>query len=135
MSYAANPARLRTVSLRDAPPRAAQRVRTPDRNADAPAKRSPSGSPFAERPSWDKLLLLGGGIAAGAAIGAGVAMLLTTQTGPQRRARLARGARRLGHHTEQAWEDLAFELREAGRSARDRLRRHRAADAEVEVDD
>ena len=137
MSYAANPARLRSVTLRDAPPRGTQSTRTRNQNADAPAKRSASGSPYDESPNWEKLLLLGGGIAAGAALGAGIAMLFTTQTGPQRRAGLARGARRFGHRTEQAWEDLAFELREAARTTRDRLRhrRHRAAEAEIEVDD
>ena len=137
MSYAANPARLRSVTLRDTPPRGAQRSRTRNLNDDTPAKGSASGSPYDESLDWNKLLLLGGGIAAGAAVGAGVAMLLTTRTGPERRAGIARGARRFGHRTEQAWEDLAFELREAARAARDRLRhrRHRAADAEVEVDD
>lgn len=137
MSYAANPARLRSVTLRDTPPRGTQRSRTRSPNDDTLGKRSPSGSPYDESLSWNKLLLLGGGIAAGAAVGAGVAMLFTTRTGPQRRAGIARGARRFGHRTEQAWEDLAFELREAARTARDRLRhrRHRAADAEVDVDD
>jgi hypothetical protein len=135
MSYAANPARLRSVTLRDTPPRGAQRSRTRSQNDDTPAKRSASGSPYDESLDWNKLLLLGGGIAAGAALGAGVAMLFTTRTGPQRRAGIARGARRFGHRTEQAWEDLAFELREAAKAARDKLRRHRAADAEVEVDD
>ena len=137
MSYAANPARLRSVTLRDTPPRGAQRSRTRNQNADAPAKRSASGSPYDESLDWNKLLLLGGGIAAGAALGAGVAMLFTTRTGFERRAGIARGARRFGHRTEQAWEDLAFELGEAARAARDKLRhrRHRAAAAEVEVDD
>lgn len=137
MSYAANPARLRSVTLRDTPPRGAHRSRAHSQNADTPAKGSASGSPYDESLDWNKLLLLGGGIAAGAAIGAGAAMLFTTRTGPQRRAGIARGARRFGHRTEQAWEDLAFELREAGRAARDKLRlhRHRAAEAEEEVDD
>lgn len=137
MSYATNPARLRSVTLRDTPAQGSRRSRTPSQNDGTPAKESASGSPYDESLDWNKLLLLGGGIAAGAAIGAGAAMLFTTRTGPQRRAGIARGARRFGHRTEQAWEDLAFELREAARAARDRLRhrRHRAADAEVEADD
>lgn len=137
MSYATNPARLRSVTLRDTPPRGAQRSRSRNQNTDAPAKRSASGSPYEESLDWNRLLLLGGGIAAGAALGAGVAMLVTTRTGPERLADIARGARRFGHRTEQAWEDLAFELAEAARAARDKLRhrRHRAAAAEVDVDD
>lgn len=73
--------------------------------------------------------MLAAGIAAGAAVGAGIALLFTEKTGPQRRAGIARKARHLGHDTEQRWEDLAFTLKEAARSARDRFRhRHAAAD-------
>jgi gas vesicle protein len=79
-------------------------------------------------------------VAAGAAIGAGIALLFTTETGPERRAGIAKRARRLGHDAEQKWEDLAFELKEAARSARDRIRHRRAhkaaaAEAETDVDD
>jgi gas vesicle protein len=84
-----------------------------------------------------QLGLLAGGIAAGAAVGAGLALLLTSRTGPQRRAGIARKARYLGHNAEQRWEDLAFALKEAARGTRDRLRHRHAADDsdETEVDD
>ena len=72
--------------------------------------------------------MLAGGIAAGAAVGAGIALLLTDKTGPQRRAGIARKARHLGHDAEQRWEDLAFTLKEAARSTRDRFRHRHAGD-------
>jgi hypothetical protein len=102
-----------------------------------PAKTAPRGRPYEEPRNWKQLGLLAAGIAAGAAVGAGAALLFTSETGPQRRAGIARKARRLGHDAEQRWEDLAFALREAARSTRDRFRhRHAAAaDDETDVDD
>ena len=101
----------------------------------AAAKSAPRGRSFEEPRNWKEIGLLAGGIAAGAAIGAGVAMLFTSQTGPQRRAGIARRARHLGHDTEQRWEDLGFALKEAARSARDRFRHRHAAADETDVDD
>jgi hypothetical protein len=113
-----SPARGNAASTKGSAPRAASR-----------------GRPFEEPRNWKQLGLLAGGIAAGAVIGAGVALLFTTKTGPQRRARIARTARHLGHDAEQRWEDLGFALKEAARSARDRFRHRHAADNETAVDD
>jgi hypothetical protein len=99
------------------------------------AKSAPRGRSFEEQRDWKELALLAAGIAAGAAAGAGIAMLFTSQTGPQRRAGLARRARHLGHDAEQRWEDLGFALKEAARSARDRFRHRHAAESETDVDD
>ena len=99
------------------------------------AAASPRGRPFQEERDWKQLALLAGGIAAGAAAGAGIALLFTSKTGPQRRAGLARRARHMGHDVEQRWEDLGFALKEAARSARDRFRHRHAAESETEVDD
>ena len=102
----------------------------------APAPRStPRGRPYQETRNWKQLGLLAAGIAAGAAVGAGVALLVTDKTGPQRRAGIARKARHLGHDAEQRWEDLAFALKEAARGTRDRFRHRHAADSETEADD
>lgn len=102
----------------------------------APAPRStPRGRPYDETRNWKQLGLLAAGIAAGAAVGAGVALLFTDKTGPQRRAGIARKARHLGHDAEQRWEDLAFALKEAARGTRDRFRHRHAADSETEADD
>ena len=102
--------------------------------ASAP-RSTPRGRPYAESRNWKQLGLLAAGIAAGAAVGAGVALLFTDKTGPQRRAGIARRARHLGHDAEQRWEDLAFALKEAARGTRDRFRHRHAADSETEADD
>ncbi|MFL5561691.1 MAG: hypothetical protein ACJ79K_09480 [Gemmatimonadaceae bacterium] len=99
---------------------------------------APRGRPYDESTDWKQLGLLAAGIAAGAGLGAGLALLFTSQTGPQRRARIARKARHLGHDAEQRWEDLAFALKEAARGARDRFRHRAAASAaedETDADD
>lgn len=101
----------------------------------APSRSTPRGRPFDEPRNWMQLAMLAGGIAAGAAVGAGIALLVTSKTGPQRRAGIARKARHLGHDAEQRWEDLAFALKEAARSTRDRFRHRHSADSETDVDD
>ena len=103
--------------------------------APARAKTAPRGHSFDEPRNWKQLGMLAGGIAAGAAIGSAIALLMTDKTGPQRRAGIARRARHLGHDAEQRWEDLGFALKEAARSARDRFRHRQAADGETDVDD
>jgi hypothetical protein len=101
----------------------------------SPPRSTPRGRPYEEPRDWKQLGLLAAGIAAGAAVGAGVALLFTDKTGPQRRAGIARKARHFGHDAEQRWEDLAFTLKEAARSTRDRFRHHHAAESETDVDD
>ena len=107
--------------------RATSRSRN-DSAAKAPARTAPRGRHFDESLDWKQIGLLAGGIAAGAAVGAGIALLFTDKTGPQRRAGIARRARHFGHDAEQRWEDLAFTLKEAARSTRDRFRHRHAAD-------
>jgi hypothetical protein len=99
------------------------------------APKAPKGRPFDEARDWKQLGTLAAGIAAGAMAGAGLALLFTSKTGPQRRAGLARRARHFGHDAEQRWEDLGFTLKEAARTARDRFRHRHAADSETEADD
>ena len=150
MSYAPNPTRIRTATREPAAARAGGRDRLAGMDtrggrgqrgpASAGATRStPRGKPYEEARDWGKIALIAGGIAAGAAIGAGLALLFTDETGPERRAGIARRARRFGHDAEQRWDDLAFELKEAARAAREKLRfrraRKQAADDETEADD
>ena len=148
MSYAANPTRVRAATRepsggqrgpgdrlspgeRGAPRRASESAQS--------GRATPRGRSFEESRDWRQVAVVATGIAAGAAIGAGLALLFTDQTGQERRAGIAKRARRLGHDAEQKWEDLAFELREAARAARDKLRHRRArkqaADDETDVDD
>ena len=101
----------------------------------APARSTPRGRPYDEPRDWKQLGLLAAGIAAGAAVGAGIALLFTEQTGLQRRSGIARKARHLGHDAEQRWEDLAFALKEAARGTRDRFRHRHAANSETDIDD
>ena len=148
MSYAPNPtrARSRTDAASSRAATAAGKghghgtngssARGKSAPAKAPApKPAPRARPFDEARNWKELGLLAAGIAAGAAIGAGVALLFTSETGPQRRAGIARRARLFGHDTEQRWEDLGFALTEAARGARDRFRHRHAAAHETDVDD
>ena len=138
MSYAPNAERIRATT-RAAGGHEPDRERTLGRSRakDAPPARSPRGRPYDVERDWALYGKLGLAIATGVGIGAGVALLLTSETGPQRRASLAKGARRLGHRAERAWSDLACELGEAARTLRDkrRLRRLRAAEAETDHDD
>ena len=137
MSYAANPTRIRSATVRDSTPSPGKRSSRGDRGAANLTRRPVKGKSYAESRDWGKILLLGATVAAGAALGAGAALLFTEQTGSERRAGIARGARRFGHRAERAWDDLGFELREAARTARDRLRRrHHASDGDTdEADD
>jgi len=141
MSYAANPTGVRAAT-RQTSSAPADRVgvgRASDSDRPRGGRTMPRGRPFEKSRDWTQVAVVAGGIAAGAAIGAGLALLFTEQTGPERRSRLARRARRFGHDAEQKWEDLAFELKEAARAARDRLRlrraRKQAAADETDVDD
>ena len=148
MSYAPNPtgqrSRTRESASATSPARGQNGARGSNGSAargrgaaarPAPARSTPRGRPYEERRDWKKLGLLAAGIAAGAAVGAGVALLFTEKTGPQRRAGIARKARHLGHDAEQRWEDLAFALKEAARGTRDRFRHRHAAESETDADD
>jgi hypothetical protein len=142
MSYAPNPTRLRSATRESTEARSAGRDRLssaesrPRRGSAAGTPRStPRGRSYEEARDWGQIALVAGGIAAGAAIGAGIALLFTDETGPERRAHIAKRARRFGHDAEQKWEDLAFELKEAARAARDKIRlrrsrKHAAEDGE-----
>ena len=148
MSYAPNPTGSRSSTRDAATARTPARGQTARRGNNgsagrtkaesttaAPAKSRPRGRPFDEQRDWKQLTLLAAGIAAGAAVGAGIALLFTNETGPQRRSKMARKARHLGHDAEQRWEDLAFTLKEAARSTRDHFRHRHAAEDETDVDD
>ena len=138
MSYAPNPERIRVSTGPHGghePDRERSLGRARSRSGAAP--RRASGRSYTVERDWERIAFVGLAIAAGAGIGAGVALLVTPATGPQRRAAIARRTRRLGHRAERAWVDLAFELREAARTWRDRrrLRHIRAAEAETDADD
>lgn len=61
------------------------------------------------------------GLFLGAAIGAGVALLLAPQSGRRTRRALARSVEDVADSAAERWEDMADELRAAVRSQRKRL--------------
>lgn len=135
MSYTANPSRIRSATVRNSTSRQGNRSTREESGSASQTRRRPKGESYEKSRDWGKILLIGATVAAGAALGAGAALLITEQTGPERRAGIARGARRFGHRTERAWDDLAFELREAARAARNRLRRRSPAAPEAADED
>jgi hypothetical protein len=87
----------------------------------------PRGKPFAREADWHTVMLVGAGIAAGAVLGAGVALLMAPQSGAHTRLALGREMRRRRPwRGDSPWSQLGAELR---RAARHRNRRLGATDA------
>jgi hypothetical protein len=72
---------------------------------------------------WRAVGLFGAGLALGALIGAGTALLMAPATGFETRMRLARGARRAGRQAAGRWESLEDRARLAARQGKKRLAR------------
>jgi hypothetical protein len=106
-----------------AAPRRVSALRSPTNGHGAvgPARRR--GSPYEESRDWRALGVFAAGVAVGAAMGAGAALLLAPQSGEEARASIGRGRRRLGVRAHDAWDDLRDELRWAARRGVKRLRR------------
>ena len=97
---------------------------------DAAAEpRRPRGRPFTRRldldldVDWERAGTFGAGIALGALLGAGVALLLAPHSGADTRRRLRKAGRRTGTRAADAWADLGEELRHATFRARRKARR------------
>ncbi|MFL5582936.1 MAG: YtxH domain-containing protein [Gemmatimonadaceae bacterium] len=91
------------------------------RAADMP--RGAAAREQGEELDWRRVSTLGLGLAIGALIGAGAALLLAPQSGEETRELITRGARRLRSRAEDGWSDLGAELRTAARRRRKQLRR------------
>jgi hypothetical protein len=72
---------------------------------------------------WARLGAFGAGIAVGALLGAGTALLLAPATGFETRIRLARGARRVGDRVVDRWDDLGDAVRRGTRRTTSRVSR------------
>lgn len=87
---------------------------------------------------WERIALFGTGIAIGAVLGAGVALLFAPAAGVDARAAIVRRGARLARGGKDAWDELRDELewaaRRGNRRARRRLQRARWA-AEDFIDD
>lgn len=72
---------------------------------------------------WAQVGVFSAGIAVGALIGAGAALLLAPATGYETRARLADRARRSGGRLTERWDDLGDDLRRGARRGRKKVTR------------
>jgi YtxH-like protein len=120
MSYGGKAARP-TASPRVSALRSSHGAPTNGDTSRSPARRR--GSPYEESRDWRALGLFAAGLAVGAAMGAGAALLFAPQSGEEVRASIGRGGRRLGTRAHDAWDDLRDELRWAARRSVKRLRR------------
>jgi hypothetical protein len=144
MSYEANA--LRPAQGSDAPggappertsmlDRARGESRADGRDLQHPVPQRPKGAPYREHADWGQVAAFAAGIAVGALLGAGAALLAAPQSGMETRLALKRGARKARVRAEDRWDDLGRELRAATRRGRRNVRRKvaesrwRAADA------
>ncbi len=71
------------------------------------------GRPFTREPDWHSVALIGAGIAAGAVLGAGIALLMAPQSGAHTRLALTSEFRRRRPWQTSPWERLGDELKKA----------------------
>jgi hypothetical protein len=110
---AAGTARARDVARRD--PRSASDAERAAHRREAALEAAESG----ERTDWAQVGVFSAGMAVGALIGAGVALLLAPATGFETRARLSHQARRRGARAADRFDDLSDGARRgAARGAR-----------------
>jgi hypothetical protein len=112
---------------------AANGATTAPRSGESPAR--PKGSPYREEGGWRHAAIFAAGLAVGALLGAGTALLTAPQTGVETRIALKRRARTARVQAEDRFDELGRELRMAARRSRRTLGRKmtksrwRAADA------
>ena len=98
------------------------RTASPDVNHDDEVT-EPMGFAYEEPMDWARLGVFGLGIALGALLGGGAALLLAPQSGEEVRAGIGRRARGIREEAGDAWDDLRDELEWATRRGRKRLGR------------
>lgn len=96
---------------------------SPATGEDPLAPASPMQAAGREEPSWMRGALFGAGIAVGAMVGAGLALLYAPQSGLQTRTAIRRRSRKLVSRGHDAWDELADELRRTARRRTKQLRR------------
>lgn len=130
MSYA-GPTRASAAShraSRTTVPGGSRSSRSTARATYAPAITEPHGET-----DWQEVALFGAGLALGVILGAGGALLTAPRTGAETRAALSARASRLRRSTvrssQNAWDELRDELRQAKRNRRERKRRKQENEA------
>ena len=102
--------------------------RTASASGGTPLRSRPAGSPYREEGEWAHVVLFGAGVALGALLGAGAALLTAPQSGVETRLALKRRARRARVQAEDRWDGLGRELRMAARRRKHNLR-HKIAES------
>lgn len=98
------------------------RTASPDVNHDDEVT-EPIGLSYEDPMDWARLGVFGLGIALGALLGGGAALLFSPQSGEEIRAGIGRRARGVREDARDAWDDLRDELEWAARKSRKRVRR------------
>ncbi|MFN2563952.1 MAG: YtxH domain-containing protein [Gemmatimonadaceae bacterium] len=83
----------------------------------------PGADPSDGEIDWERIAVFGTGIALGAALGAGIALLLAPYSGEEARAAILRRGARLAHQGRDAWDELRDELQWAARRGKRRFGR------------
>jgi hypothetical protein len=130
MSYA-GPTRASAASHRASRTTTPGGTRSP--GSTARAAYSPAITESHGETDWQEVALFGAGLALGVILGAGGALLTAPRTGAETRAALSARASRLRRSTvrssQNAWDELRDELRQAKRNRRERKRRKSEMDA------
>ncbi len=83
---------------------------------------TPRGKPYTREINWKVVALVGASVAAGAALGAGIALLAAPQSGEHTRLALARTLRKRRPWRRSPWDRLGDELAKAAKRRNKRLR-------------
>ena len=98
------------------------RVPSPDVHQDDEVT-EPLGRSYEDPMDWARLGVFGLGLAIGAILGSGTALLFAPQSGEEARAGIGRKAREVREDVRDSWDDLRDELEYAARRGRRRLSR------------
>jgi hypothetical protein len=91
-------------------------------NGHSKAAAAPRGRPFSREADWHTVALVSAGVAVGALLGAGVALLVAPQSGAHTRLALSRQLRRHRPWHTSPWEQLGEELSKAARRRNNRIK-------------
>jgi len=120
MSYAADPRRPQRSRSESTEGAEGATART---GAPWNRARGRAGHSYSESRDWARVGLFGVGIAVGALLGAGAALLYAPQSGFETRTEIAGRARRFRARATDRWDELGSELHKAARRSRRQVHR------------